>query len=195
MADQKPCRRGDIAPRDAQGKCRGPACRAHKNATKRKWNQRKVADPAYKRTIATEARKAAARRMADPAYRAAKNAKILEKHRADPRVAMVKAAKARARDRGVPFNITLDDINTHGRCPRCGVELKPNAGKAESCSPSLDRIVPALGYVKGNVTVICYRCNRLKGDSTPAERLMSVIHDAGGVEALQAILGGRLTWT
>ena len=33
-------------------------------------------------------------------------------------------------------------------------------------SPSLDRLVPALGYVKGNVQVISWRANKLKGEGT-----------------------------
>ena len=33
-------------------------------------------------------------------------------------------------------------------------------------TPSLDRFVPNLGYVKGNIRVISFRANRLKSDAT-----------------------------
>lgn len=34
---------------------------------------------------------------------------------------------------------------------------------------SLDRIVPSLGYVPGNVAVISHRANRIKSDATADE--------------------------
>lgn len=36
-------------------------------------------------------------------------------------------------------------------------------------SPSIDRIIPRLGYVKGNVAILCWRCNNLKRDATAEE--------------------------
>jgi len=42
-------------------------------------------------------------------------------------------------------------------------------GKKKNNSPSIDRIVPALGYVRGNVALLCWRCNNLKRDATAAE--------------------------
>ena len=47
-------------------------------------------------------------------------------------------------------------------CCRTEFNLKPAGRKADSRSPSLDRFNPALGYVRGNVTLICWRCNNLK---------------------------------
>ena len=34
-------------------------------------------------------------------------------------------------------------------------------------SPSIDRIIPELGYVKGNVQIICMLANRIKSNATP----------------------------
>lgn len=45
----------------------------------------------------------------------------------------------------------------------------------KDCAPSLDRLVPALGYVRGNVRVISHRANRLKGDAL-IEEIEAVLH-------------------
>jgi len=36
------------------------------------------------------------------------------------------------------------------------------SGSFHDNSPSIDRMIPAKGYVKGNVQIISYRANRLK---------------------------------
>lgn len=41
-------------------------------------------------------------------------------------------------------------------------------------SPSLDKFKPALGYMPGNIAVISFRANQLKGDAT-LEELCGVI--------------------
>jgi hypothetical protein len=47
--------------------------------------------------------------------------------------------------------------------------LKSSGGYQSDGSPSLDRIDPKKGYVKGNVAVISYKANRIKQDATPEE--------------------------
>jgi len=42
-------------------------------------------------------------------------------------------------------------------------------GKICAGSPSLDRINPALGYVKGNVWVISFKANAIKQNATVQE--------------------------
>ena len=44
-------------------------------------------------------------------------------------------------------------------------------------SPSLDRIIPSLGYVKGNIRVISFRANTLKNNATLSE-LELILEDA-----------------
>jgi len=51
-------------------------------------------------------------------------------------------------------------------CPILGIPLIPGIGAQSPNSPSLDRIIPSLGYVKGNIAVISYRANAMKNDAT-----------------------------
>lgn len=82
---------------------------------------------------------------------------------------MVRAAKARAAKAGVPFNLTHTDISIPHQCPVLGIPLIVGASKASDNSPSLDRVVPRMGYVTGNVLVISNRANRIKNDATATE--------------------------
>jgi hypothetical protein len=82
---------------------------------------------------------------------------------------MVRAAKARATKKGVPFNITPEDITIPSTCPVLGIPLVVGQPKATDNSPSLDRVVPLLGYVKGNVIVISNRANRIKNNASVHE--------------------------
>jgi hypothetical protein len=79
------------------------------------------------------------------------------------------AAKARAKKRGILFNLSHEDIVIPEKCPVLGIKLKIS-DKTISCnSPSVDRINPKMGYVKGNVAVISYRANSIKNDATSKE--------------------------
>jgi hypothetical protein len=42
-------------------------------------------------------------------------------------------------------------------------------------SPSIDRLDSSLGYVKGNVKIICWRANRVKSDAT-VEELRAILN-------------------
>ncbi len=85
--------------------------------------------------------------------------------------------KHRAKKSNIPFNITEKDIQIPTHCPVLGFELNWNQGKGyHPNSPSLDRIRPELGYVKGNVRVISARANLLKNDAT-VEELTKVLED------------------
>lgn len=82
---------------------------------------------------------------------------------------LLRAAKRRAKDRGVEFSITLEDIVVPNICPLLGIPLKKGDVKAGPNSPSLDRKNNDLGYVKGNVWVISRRANIAKNDLSLAE--------------------------
>lgn len=81
--------------------------------------------------------------------------------------------KTFASKHGVPFNLTLDDIIIPTHCPVLGIPLEfgkmSTSTKWRENSPSLDRIIPDNGYVRGNVIVVSYRANRIKNDATVQE--------------------------
>lgn len=79
---------------------------------------------------------------------------------------MIQSARMRAHEIGVPCDITSSDIDIPGVCPILGVKLDSSE---YGLKPSLDRVVPHLGYTKGNVCVISMRANRIKSDATADE--------------------------
>jgi hypothetical protein len=74
-------------------------------------------------------------------------------------------AKARAYKKNVPFTISIWDIEIPETCPYLGVPL---TGKGPSCynTPSIDRIIPSLGYIPGNIEVVSMLANRMKNNAT-----------------------------
>ena len=88
---------------------------------------------------------------------------------------LYKYAKQRAREFGFTFLITINDIAEawpkDNKCPILGIELEPNQGrgKAQPNSPSLDRLDPKKGYIKGNIAVISYKANLMKSNETSPE--------------------------
>jgi hypothetical protein len=77
--------------------------------------------------------------------------------------------KRRARDVGVPFDICRADIVIPSVCPVLGIPISVGDGKIHQGSPTLDRIIQELGYVRGNVAVISHRANLLKNNAEPDE--------------------------
>lgn len=70
--------------------------------------------------------------------------------------------RSRCRKRNIPFDLTLEDLVIPEFCPVLGTKLVKRTGHFADESPSVDRIIPALGYVKGNVVIMSYRANRIK---------------------------------
>lgn len=86
-------------------------------------------------------------------------------------------AKKRAREDGTLFNLSVFDIpNIPKCCPIFGIRLQVNskAGPLDT-SPSIDRIIPRLGYIKGNIRIISNRANRLRADATLKELRLLVL--------------------
>lgn len=106
------------------------------------------------------------------AYKPRQRQRRIETRKADVRVYMLSAARERAKKRGLPYDLTIDDIIVPERCPVFPwLVLEVASGKQGGLpnSPALDRFVPSLGYVRGNVQVISNRANSLKGDGSLEE--------------------------
>ena len=78
---------------------------------------------------------------------------------------LFKSIKVRSARKGLPFNLEESDIVIPEVCPVLGIPLKWGDGLQES-TPSVDRLIPELGYVKGNCKVISMKANRLKSNAT-----------------------------
>ncbi len=82
---------------------------------------------------------------------------------------MIKSAKKRAKINGLDFDIDDGDILIPDKCPILSIPLFKGDGKVCDNSPSLARIIPSKGYVKGNIAVISTRANRIKSNATYEE--------------------------
>ena len=83
---------------------------------------------------------------------------------------MMKRAESRAIKKGLEFDLTIDDIIIPDLCPILGVPLEIGEGKGpKPYSPSLDKIDPDKGYVKGNTIVISMRANQIKSNASLKE--------------------------
>lgn len=88
-------------------------------------------------------------------------------------IQMHASARRRAREKGLEFDITLDDLADLyvQECPIFKTKLnwEHRGTGASHSSPSLDRKIPSLGYVKGNLWIVSHRANTIKSDATPEE--------------------------
>lgn len=92
------------------------------------------------------------------------------KPKESPELTIWKRARVRAKNKNLPFNIHIEDIVIPQVCPVLGIPLEVSStGKPTRRSPSIDRIIPALGYVKGNIRIVSMRANTLRGSRTTAD--------------------------
>ena len=83
----------------------------------------------------------------------------------------VKSARYRAKSKGIPFDLTAEDLHTlwdeqQGNCYWFHVPMGVHPDRLyHPCTPSLDRVVPDQGYVAGNVVWACLAANTAKRDT------------------------------
>jgi hypothetical protein len=68
---------------------------------------------------------------------------------------MFRNSIANAKRKGLEHSLCLEDITIPENCPCCLATID---------RPSLDRVHNHIGYVAGNIKVICTRCNSIKRD-------------------------------
>ena len=88
--------------------------------------------------------------------------------------------RSKCKKEGIAFDLTIDDLDIPDVCPVLGRPLKFGVSRNQSYekrgmapptddSPSVDRIDSDGGYVKGNIVVVSWRVNRIKGNATSDE--------------------------
>jgi hypothetical protein len=87
----------------------------------------------------------------------------------NPALFMYRLVKRHAREKGVPFDLSPEDIFIPEFCPVLGIKLSPPGDGLKDSSPTVDRLIASKGYVRGNIAVISSRADRIKSDATLAE--------------------------
>lgn len=83
------------------------------------------------------------------------------------------SCKRRALEKSLPFDIELSDLEVPHICPILHIPIRiSSTGRLCDNSPSVDRIIPEMGYTKGNVQMISNKANRMKTDATPLELIL-----------------------
>jgi hypothetical protein len=148
------------------------------NSCRREWNRQRRADPVYRahELAANHARHKAnpmARREYQAEWQKKNKEKLAAKARTDrvarPIVHMLRQARYRAKKYGLPFDLEVGDITIPELCPLLHIPIAPGREKVHANSPTLDRKIPTLGYIKGNVWVISQKANVIKQDATLEE--------------------------
>lgn len=103
----------------------------------------------------------------------AKNTSL--RYRKNPHHQAYYTLKRRAKDKSIKFELSKEDLfnmyeNKPDKCPILGIKIKYAGLNADKKiienSPSVDRIDPKKGYVKGNVMIISNLANRIKQDAS-----------------------------
>ena len=77
-------------------------------------------------------------------------------------------ARSRAKEKGLEFNLAIEDIVIPTHCPILGTPLEVNSPQREF-SISIDRIDPCKGYTKDNVWIISGKANVMKNNASIEE--------------------------
>jgi hypothetical protein len=101
-----------------------------------------------------------------------KNMKVIESYINKNIIANIQETidhiKSRSKRYNLSFNLDKNYLNLiypiDNQCCLLNILLRRNLGKCSMNSPTLDRIIPELGYIKGNVCWISHRANTIKSN-------------------------------
>lgn len=91
---------------------------------------------------------------------------------------LVGAARQRSDTKGIPFDLTTEWAHERilrGVCEVTGKTLSLDQPSGDATvnlwAPSIDRVIPALGYIQSNCKIVCAGYNFLKNDCPEEEAL------------------------
>lgn len=155
----------------------------------RERNREKLAAEARRRRLENPEQCRARDRARREQHAERDNSRNAARRLKDPAPDMLRSARTRAVRAALPFTLTLGDVQAlyaGGQCECCGAFVRASrrtaAGGPTKHAATLDRVIPTLGYVPGNVALLCWTCNRRKSDSTLEQ-----------LEQLTAWIRGRLS--
>lgn len=87
---------------------------------------------------------------------------------------LLQRIRTKCNKENIPYDLTTEDIVIPEKCPVLGIPLvfggtRGYHSNATEGSPSVDRIDPNGGYVRGNIVIVSWRANRLKGNAMISE--------------------------
>ena len=100
-------------------------------------------------------RKVQQERMKDPAFRAAYCEHWRNYTRNNYEARLLASVKSKCKRYNIPFDLELTDIIIPPHCPKTGIPLVVHTERGKYYdTPSLDRIDPKGGYLKGNIQIV-----------------------------------------
>ena len=105
---------------------------------------------------------------------------IMQVHGSKLRTKMHGAARERSKVNNLAFNLETEDIIFPRICPYLNIAIQYGQQVHSPESPSLDKIDPSLGYIKGNIQVISRIANTMKTNATITE----LVTFAKGIQAI-----------
>lgn len=100
------------------------------------------------------------RRQADPEAARIREADYRERR---PAIRLLQSTRQSAKLKELEHNITEADLVLTEFCPYLGIKIDYTAGNGKTMrKPSVDRIDPSKGYIKGNVEVVSSLANTMK---------------------------------
>jgi hypothetical protein len=158
----------DIEKRRAYGRAKAREYRAdpQKNAKLNAYRRNRAAKPENKEKTKEYNRKWREQQTPDGLTKSV--AWQRARRKAKPADYLLFDAKRRADKKNVPYDISnaertrIENIINTGKCEVTGLPFAGLEGTANPWSPSLDRAVPDLGYVDGNIRVVVWSLNMAK---------------------------------
>ena len=122
-----------------------------------------------KNDLADKVRSVHHSRWSDEKYRSQKKEQYVKRWLSDWSGQKIVQLRAKAKKQNLDFDIDASDIPLPDKCPIFGIVLQKSDGRLSNNSPSVDRINPMKGYVKGNVVVVSNKANSIKREATIGE--------------------------